>query len=257
MEKSKGKLVRWIDNKGFGFIKPENGRDDVFIHISALKGMGRKPIVGDVIYFDVSKDAKGKTRAINARIEGVEQVLTLEPLRHKRKKDHSVSLKKRSYRKSTNVKKTSRSNKLILILIVIVIVFGLNTFQKNDVIYTPSHEDQGIDSEDGHQLSSVFKSQQSDIQVGGTGTVIRTLSDDTEGSQHQRFILKLASGQTLLIAHNIDLAPRISSLREGDSVEFYGEYEWNSKGGVLHWTHHDPRGSHVNGWLKHNGSTYQ
>ena len=142
-------------------------------------------------------------------------------------------------------------------LIAIVIVFGLNTFQKNDVNYTPSHEEQGIDSEDGHQLSRAFKNQQSDIQVGGTGTVVRTLSDDTEGSQHQRFILKLASGQTLLIAHNIDLAPRISSLREGDSVEFYGEYEWNSKGGVLHWTHHDPRGIHVDGWLKHNGSTYQ
>ena len=89
------------------------------------------------------------------------------------------------------------------------------------------------------------------------GIVIRILSDDTQGSQHQRFILKLASGKTLLIAHNIDLAPRINSLREGDSVEFYGEYEWNSKGGVLHWTHHDPRGRHENGWLKHDSSTYQ
>jgi cold shock CspA family protein len=44
----KGKLVRWIDDKGFGFIKPESGKNDIFIHISALRGMSRKPVIGDV-----------------------------------------------------------------------------------------------------------------------------------------------------------------------------------------------------------------
>jgi len=43
----------------------------------------------------------------------------------------------------------------------------------------------------------------------------------------------------------------------GDSVGFYGEYEWNSKGGVIHWTHLDPSGQHIAGWLKHDGKTYQ
>ena len=74
---------------------------------------------------------------------------------------------------------------------------------------------------------------------------------------HQKFILKLSSGQTLLISHNIDMAPRINSLKKGDTIDFYGEYEWNSKGGVVHWTHHDSRGNHVGGWLKHNDVTYQ
>ena len=94
-------------------------------------------------------------------------------------------------------------------------------------------------------------------QVQGSGTVTRILSDDTDGSRHQRFILRIASGRTLLIAHNIDLAPRIGSLRTGDTVAFYGEYEWNDKGGVIHWTHHDPQGRHVGGWLEHNGRRYE
>ena len=94
-------------------------------------------------------------------------------------------------------------------------------------------------------------------QVRGSGTVVRILSDDNDGSRHQRFILRVAGGRTLLIAHNIDLAPRISGIREGDTVEFYGEFAYNPKGGVIHWTHHDPQGRHADGWLRHGGRTYQ
>lgn len=104
------------------------------------------------------------------------------------------------------------------------------------------------------QASGQWRSGQ---QVSGKGTVSHILSDDNDGSRHQRFILRLNSGRSLLIAHNIDLAPRVSSLREGDTVSFYGEYEWNDKGGVIHWTHGDPQGRHAAGWLEHNGRRYQ
>jgi len=105
--------------------------------------------------------------------------------------------------------------------------------------------------------SSTFDRRHAGRQVRGEGVVSRVLADDDNGSRHQRFILKLVSGQTLLIAHNIDLAPRIGGLRVGDTVAFYGEYEWNDKGGLVHWTHHDPQGSHPGGWLEHNGRRYQ
>jgi hypothetical protein len=106
-------------------------------------------------------------------------------------------------------------------------------------------------------LQTAYTNRQSDIQVKGGGKVTKLLSDDLDGSRHQRFILMLGSGETLLVSHNIDLAPRINSLKVGDVVEFYGEYEWNDKGGVVHWTHHDPDGRHIAGWLKHQGNTYQ
>ena len=94
-------------------------------------------------------------------------------------------------------------------------------------------------------------------QFEGQGTVARILSDDNEGSRHQRFIVRQASGQTILIAHNIDLAPRVSPLNEGDSISFRGEYESNEKGGVVHWTHLDPHGQHPDGWINRDGEIFQ
>lgn len=106
-------------------------------------------------------------------------------------------------------------------------------------------------------IGRAFASGASYVQVEGEGTVIRVLPDDLDGLRHQRFIVQLESGQTLLMAHNIDVAPRIDGLKVGDTVRFYGEYVWNNKGGVIHWTHHDPQGRHVAGWVKHNGKTFK
>lgn len=104
---------------------------------------------------------------------------------------------------------------------------------------------------------SSFDRGDSNRQVQGEGVVVKILPDDNKGSRHQKFILELSSGQTILVTHNIDLAPRMSSISPGDTVAFNGEYEWNEKGGVVHWTHHDPDGRHEGGWLEAAGRTYQ
>jgi len=117
--------------------------------------------------------------------------------------------------------------------------------------------DTGQAPPDDRRLLAAIRNGQSNVQVEGSGTVVRVLADDTRGRRHQRFILRIASGQTLLVAHNIDLSPRIDRLRAGDTVLFYGEYEWNAKGGVVHWTHRDPSGRHPDGWLKHEGRVYR
>ena len=139
-----------------------------------------------------------------------------------------------------------------LFIVIFLTTLGL-------LVYLPATSEQPA-VETGRE--HVFQAQKftrgdANTQVRGSGVVIRLLPDDRDGSQHQRFIISLESGQTLLVTHNIDLAPRIGSLSLGDRVEFFGEYEWNEKGGVIHWTHHDPDGSHIDGWVKHKGKLYQ
>ncbi len=87
--------------------------------------------------------------------------------------------------------------------------------------------------------------------------VINILSDDVEGSKHQRLILSvLDTNHTLLLAHNIDLAPRVP-VKKHDRIRLYGQYEWNDKGGVVHWTHRDKNNKHPHGWVEHNNKRYQ
>ncbi|TKB23266.1 DUF3465 domain-containing protein [Desulfopila sp. IMCC35006] len=145
--------------------------------------------------------------------------------------------------------------KILLILILGIAAYG---FVQQAPKYFP--EDRFFGSETATSnvaLDKAFKNNLSDVQVGGSGKVVKILPDDTKGSRHQKFIVKLDSGQSVLVAHNIDIAPRIGNFSVGDQVDFYGEYEWNPQGGVVHWTHRDPSGRHEGGWLKHGGKIFQ
>lgn len=67
----KAQLIKWNDERGFGFIKPSGASKEIFLHISALKGASRRPKVGDTIFYELTTEADGKVRACNASIEGV------------------------------------------------------------------------------------------------------------------------------------------------------------------------------------------
>ena len=105
-------------------------------------------------------------------------------------------------------------------------------------------------------FAEAFRNKQSSIQVLQEGIIIAVLADDLEGDRHQRMIVRLGNDQTLLIAHNIDLAPRVPNPSVGTLLRFFGEYEWNDQGGVVHWTHRDPDSVHVAGWLEYEGKRY-
>ena len=106
------------------------------------------------------------------------------------------------------------------------------------------------------EIRAAFATERSGFMVVVEGVVARRLADDNDGSRHQRFILALTSGHTVLVSHNIDLAPYVP-LSEGDVVRLRGQYEWNEQGGVLHWTHHDPQGYHEEGWIEWEGARFE
>ncbi len=287
----KGTLVRWKDDKGFGFIEPEtaSGTDshtDVFIHVSQLRHMSRRPQEGDTIFFQIEHKPGGKLNAIEARIEGVEVKADANVEGQTRGKAKSKSTSKLKHKHGTPI------GPILYRIGIMMVVLAIASFAYNRVIapFLASSSVSGFEQREAvaandslqlaqgsiqngsvqkgaiqkgavqkgtSQIAKAFNNRQSGLQVNSSGTVSKILSDDNEGSRHQRFILRLSNGQTLLIAHNIDLAPRIAGIGVGDNVAFYGQYEFNNKGGVVHWTHHDPQGRHPGGWLKHKGQTYQ
>ncbi len=107
-------------------------------------------------------------------------------------------------------------------------------------------------SVDEARIEEAFAKRESGFMVTVDARVEKTLRDDLDGSRHQRFLIELGSGRTLLVAHNIDLADRVD-LAAGDRVRVRGQYEWNDKGGVLHWTHHDPDRRRTGGFIEHDG----
>lgn len=136
----------------------------------------------------------------------------------------------------------------VLILLLLLFLLG-NVYN--------SGKDQLQDTTGSFQIEEAFSKRHNNIQVQGSGTVVKILPDDRKGSKHQKFIVKVANNLTILISHNIDLAPRINSLSTDEDISFFGEYVWNSKGGLIHWTHHDPAKRHPDGWLKYQGRIYQ
>ena len=152
-------------------------------------------------------------------------------------------------------KPQSRQGWVLALIVIAIIVAGYlsvrSTNESDDASAAPAATDDGVST-----IAEAFRDRRSDVWVEAEGVVERILPDDDEGSRHQRFILRLAPGHTLLISHNIDLARRVP-IERGDTLRFRGEYEWNDRGGVVHWTHHDPAGRHPGGWLSHRGTVYR
>jgi Protein of unknown function (DUF3465) len=150
-------------------------------------------------------------------------------------------------------------NKLFLKLVLLAVIGFCSAFFsefRDKFTHNLSSQSENSDLTGLDELDNAFNNQRSNLQVKQKGRILKILRDDDNTPRHQRFLVGLSSGLKLLIVHNIDLAPRVEGLKEGRDITFYGEYEWNNKGGVVHWTHRDPKAHHRNGWLYYDYRQY-
>lgn len=76
----KGKVIKWQNNKGFGFIEPNNGLPDLFLHESCLLNQSRRPVVGDEVSFEITTTPEGKQRAERILFRGERDLRKLDKL---------------------------------------------------------------------------------------------------------------------------------------------------------------------------------
>jgi hypothetical protein len=106
------------------------------------------------------------------------------------------------------------------------------------------------------EVITLQKERSRHAEVTVVAPVSRILPDDTQGLQHERFIISLTNGTTILIAHDTSYAPRVP-VQLGDAVRIHGEYIWNQRGGLIHWTHASDSPFHEGGWIDYQGRRYQ
>ena len=58
-----GRITRWNDAKGFGFITPNGGREQVFVHIRAFAHTGRRPAGNELVTYELTVDERNRPRA--------------------------------------------------------------------------------------------------------------------------------------------------------------------------------------------------
>lgn len=78
---SRGKLTSWKPDRAFGFIRPDDGGPDVFVHLRDFGRISREPRVGDTIRYQRVSDGKGRFRGADVQVEGLQRAAGAAPAR--------------------------------------------------------------------------------------------------------------------------------------------------------------------------------
>lgn len=228
----RGTLVRWNSDKGFGFIKPETrGDTDVFIHISTLKHMARKPLVGDEILFHRENQPDGKVKAVKASIEGVAVIagsssakVTHTPL--------SGPFNLPSNNKTHHSSRTSSSSVIGRIIFVLVVlnlgIYGFNKYQEFNATPVLTNED----VEQMHQTPATTIQQQSSApQQSPTTRLIQpsAIVPSTTGSRLTQNTFRCEAGKTHC-SHMRSCEEAMFYLKNCPNTKMDGDKNGNGKG---------------------------
>lgn len=107
-----GTLIKWNDDRGFGFILPNQSKDEIFVHISAFPKDGSRPTIGETVSFETGNEA-GKTRAIAV-------------MRPRKAADRQRQRKQKSHAGQN----PGTSRLIEMILLGFLIFLGYNAYQK-------------------------------------------------------------------------------------------------------------------------------
>jgi Protein of unknown function (DUF3465) len=115
-------------------------------------------------------------------------------------------------------------------------------------------------SEPNADVYDAWREQRSYVEVTAQGSAARIFGIRKGPSgAHEGFLLHLRGaaghGLTVKVEDNIDITGPVP-LQAGDDVELRGEYIYDPRGGIIHYTHHDPRGAHPPGYIRVRGRTY-
>jgi hypothetical protein len=145
------------------------------------------------------------------------------------------------------VKRKGRVSALPFFFLVTLMLAGCGTTQTSAA----------TDRADDAAIAADFVNHRSNVEVTADGVVVGTFPDrKSSDGTHEQFIIRLTSQNlTVEIEHNISIGRRVP-VAQGDEVVVHGEYIWNAQGGLIHFTHHDPQGTHENGYITDKGQTY-
>jgi hypothetical protein len=109
------------------------------------------------------------------------------------------------------------------------------------------------------QVCSLYASGSSGVEVIAQGTVLGVLgTNEGPSGEHEGFLLGLKQDCDLMlrVETNVDITGPVP-VQDGQVVTVKGQFEDDAEGGVIHWTHHDPSGRHVAGYVEIAGKLYQ
>jgi hypothetical protein len=147
---------------------------------------------------------------------------------------------------------------LIALIACCIVISGCANAQ-TQAPEAPSKDQTGKQSPSTSGDAEAIRAQQLQlvkVPLKVTATVKKMLRYDDRGLPHEKFLLVLSNGSTILVAHNTKMAPYVP-IQAGDIVTVSGEFIWNDKGGLIHWTHHTDTPNHVGGYIEFKGKRYE